>query len=73
MERLIFFFLFQHMGAQLGQEISKPLWTVGRCNPSLAVLIPPPILSLSQACNDQTVTCGKNHAFRMQMSREEDA
>lgn len=62
------------MGAQLGQEISKTLWTVDRCNPSLAVLTSSPILSLSQACSDQTVTCGKNsHAFRMQMSREDDA
>ena len=49
----------QHMGAQLGQEISKPLWTVDRCNPSLLCSCPPPILSLSQACSDQTLTCGK--------------
>lgn len=49
----------QHMGAQLGQEISKPPWTVDRCNPSLAALMSSPILSLSQAGRDQTMTCGK--------------
>ena len=49
----------QHMGAQLGQGISKPLWTVDRCNPSPAVLMSSPILSLSQARSDQTVTCGQ--------------
>lgn len=46
----------QHMGAQLGQEISKPPWTVDRCNPSLAALMSSPILSLSQAGRDQTKT-----------------
>lgn len=35
---------FQHMGAQLGQQISKPLYTMDRCNPSLAVIFKyPPI------------------------------
>jgi len=42
------------------QEINKPLWTVDGCNPSPAVLMSLPILSLSQARSKQTVTCGKS-------------
>lgn len=60
MQTLIF--VCQHMGAQLGQEISKPLWTVDRCSPSLAVFLSFRILSPSQTRTDQTVTCG-NTAF----------
>lgn len=47
------------MGAQLGQRISKPLLTLDRCNPSLAVLMSDLILSHSQAFENLTGTCGK--------------
>lgn len=55
---LLLFFCWK-MGAQLGQRISKPLWTLDRCNPSLAVLMSDLILSHSQAFENLTGTCGK--------------